>query len=99
MNSPRAAGVPAEPVLLAEALSRYREVELPAQNKSEATRRGYLYDLASWLRQLSVTSVQELDIGTIDAYLATLDRRGLKGNTIQVRRTILWMGLRGRGER
>ena len=70
-----------EPISLAEAFARYREVELPAQNKSETTRRGYLYDIAEWIRQLPEIGVHELDIGAIDGYLATLDRRGLKGTT------------------
>src|SRR5512135_140011 len=67
---------------VAEALTRFRDVETPARNLSPQTRRGYTYDLSEWMATTSPSlPVSTLSTDAISHYLAALDERGLKGST------------------
>src|SRR5512135_3726587 len=67
---------------VAEALTRFRDVEMPARNLSPQTRRGYTYDLTEWVATTSASlPVSALSTDVISHYLSTLDARGLKGST------------------
>src|SRR5512144_1146044 len=80
MNKGGSKGQP--PLLLAEALARFCEVEMPARNLSRETRRGYAYDLSEWVARTSPSlSVPALSTDVIAHYLSALDERGLKGAT------------------
>src|SRR5512147_1582443 len=69
-------------LLLAEALARFREVEMPARNLSQETRRGYTYDLTEWVAATPPSLlVSALSTDVISHYLSGLDDRGLKGST------------------
>lgn len=57
---------------------------MPARNWSKATRRGYTYDVSELLEYLDKDGshfCDQLDVNRINAYLSTLDARGLKGNS------------------
>src|SRR5512144_2409894 len=67
---------------LADAVTRFRDVEMPARNLSPQTRRGYTYDLSEWVAPTPPSSpISALSTDTIAHYLSGLDERGLKGST------------------
>src|SRR5512144_3351509 len=69
-------------LLLTEALTRFRDVEMPARNLSPQTRRGYTSDLGEWVAATSpLLPVAALSTDAISHYLSALDARGLKGST------------------
>src|SRR5512144_3365 len=70
-----------EGLVLTEALARFCDVEMPARNLSQETRRGYTYDLREWVASTPPLPVSPLDTGVISHYLSSLDARGLRGST------------------
>src|SRR5512144_967073 len=71
-----------EELLLTEALRRFCEVEMPARNLSQETRRGYAYDLTEWVAHVAPSlPVSALSTDVITRYLSMLDERGLRGST------------------
>src|SRR5512135_1920159 len=71
-----------EELLLTAALARFCEVEMPARNLSQETRRGYTYDLSEWVASTPPSlPVSGLSTDVIAHYLSGLDARGLRGAT------------------
>ena len=67
---------------LEEAFTRFRDVEMPARNLSQETRRGYTYDLSEWVASTPPSLlVSALSTDVIQHYLSALDERGLRGST------------------
>src|SRR5512146_2919050 len=67
---------------LTEALARFCDVEMPARNLSQETRRGYTYDLSEWVAATPPSLlVSALSTDVIAHYLSALDERGLRGST------------------
>ncbi len=68
-----------------DAITRYRDVYLASRNLAPLTRTNYLCDLADLARylteQLQLTTVDQVHRRSLEAYLATLDTRGLKGSS------------------
>ena len=58
-------------LLLAEALARFCDVEMPARNLSLETRRGYTYDLSEWVATIPASlPVAGLSTDGIARYLS-----------------------------
>src|SRR5512144_3304883 len=71
-----------EELSVAEALTRFRHVEMLARNLSPPTRRGYTYDLTEWVATTPPSLlVSALSTDVIAHYLSALDERGLRGST------------------
>jgi site-specific recombinase XerD len=69
---------------LAQALSQFETIGMPARNLAARTRREYSRDLRevlSYLEQGGTTWLDEVRIRDLEGYLADLDRRGLQGST------------------
>jgi site-specific recombinase XerD len=69
---------------LDEALREFELVFMPSRNWSAKTRRSYhfdLTDLVTFLRHRGKTTPPAIDLFDLEAYLADLDRRGLKGTS------------------
>src|SRR5687767_286496 len=69
-----------------QAVQRFAEGYLAGGNRSARTRVEYLADLADARRffaGIGRTRVKDVTTADLEAYLAALDRRGLKGSTRQ----------------
>jgi len=69
---------------LSDALTQYQTTFMASRNLADATRRHYLIDLADvlrFLKELGITTAQQVHRRHLEAYLAELDRRGFKGST------------------
>src|SRR5215212_700952 len=70
---------------ISDAINQYRDGYLAARNLAPLTRINYLCDLADVARylteQLQLRTVDQVHRRYLEAYLATLDTRGLKGSS------------------
>ncbi len=70
---------------ISDAIAQYRDVYLASRNLAPLTRTNYLSDLTDLARylteQLQLQTVEQVHRGSLEAYLATLDTRGLKGSS------------------
>ena len=74
---------------LAQALAQFEMIGMHARNLATRTRSEYgrdLRDLLSYLEQRSITRLDEVRPHVLEAYLAELDRRGLRCGTLLSRR-------------
>lgn len=77
---------------LAQALARFAAQYLPGRNLAARTRTEYIADLQdaiTFLENQPVTHITAITRGHLERYLASLDRRGLKGSTRRRKATSL----------
>lgn len=71
-------------ITLREALNHYCQIYIPSRNFAERTRTEYLNDLkdlVGFFEQLGLIKVKQVNIPSLEQYLAELDRRGYAGST------------------
>src|ERR671933_427091 len=67
-----------------QAVAVFETVGMPAKNLAARTRREYasdLHDLVAFLVRREITRLEAVGQRDLEAYLAELDRRGLKGSS------------------